>query len=180
MQQINRSLSRVSAPASEPVTLAEAKLYLRVDGSGDDALISDLIVAARMDAEQWMRRSLVTQGWKLTVANSSEESLSLPMGPVQAVSQVVARAQDGTARTLASNLYRLEQGVLVLCMMPTEATIEVSYNAGYGHAGQVPRPIKLGLLSHIAALYDNRGEAGTGSMAEQSQRLYAPYREVRL
>jgi len=40
-----------TAPASEPITLAEAKLYLRVDTTADDALITALITAARETVE---------------------------------------------------------------------------------------------------------------------------------
>jgi hypothetical protein len=53
-----------SAPAVEPVSLAEAKAHLRVDVSDDDALITALIIAARQHAETITRRALVTQSWK--------------------------------------------------------------------------------------------------------------------
>ncbi len=54
-----------SAPASEPVTLVEAKLHLRVDFADDDTLITMLIGAAREQAEALCNRALVTQSWDL-------------------------------------------------------------------------------------------------------------------
>ncbi len=60
-----RGLTRVVAPAFEPLTLAETKLYLRVDHSDDDASIARMIQAAREAAEFYLRRSLVTQDWLL-------------------------------------------------------------------------------------------------------------------
>lgn len=54
----------VTGPSEEPVSLAEAKLHLRVDDNADDALISALIVAARQHAENDTRRALVTQTWR--------------------------------------------------------------------------------------------------------------------
>ena len=52
--------SVVTPAASEPITLEEAKNFLRVDGSDDDALIGALISAAREMCEQYTRRILVT------------------------------------------------------------------------------------------------------------------------
>lgn len=53
----------LTAPAAEPVSVAEAKLHLRVDGTADDVLIGALITAARQHAENDTRRALVTQTW---------------------------------------------------------------------------------------------------------------------
>ena len=52
--------SVVTPAASEPITLTEAKNFLRVDGSDDDTLISALISAAREMCESYCRRILVT------------------------------------------------------------------------------------------------------------------------
>ena len=49
-------LSLVVAPATEPVTLAEAKLFAKASGTTDDTLITDLIVGARKLAEEWLNR----------------------------------------------------------------------------------------------------------------------------
>lgn len=53
----------VTLPDTEPVSLVQAKLHLRVDTTADDLLISSLIVAARQYAEQVTWRALVTQTW---------------------------------------------------------------------------------------------------------------------
>lgn len=53
------------APAEEPVTVDEAKLHLRVTDSGEDTLITMLISAARIHAENVCRRVFVTQKWDL-------------------------------------------------------------------------------------------------------------------
>lgn len=57
----------VSAPAFEPVSLAEAKAHLRVDFNDDDVMISSFIIAARQKFENDTRQSLVTQSWKLVL-----------------------------------------------------------------------------------------------------------------
>ncbi len=70
-------LERVSGPAVEPITLAEAKQQCRVTdittGSPpvashpDDDQISGLIVAAREWAEEFTGRALIEQSWRLTI-----------------------------------------------------------------------------------------------------------------
>lgn len=58
----NRLATNVtSAPASEPVSLAEMKLWLRVDDTSDDALITSLIVTARESAEKFTKRAFINQ-----------------------------------------------------------------------------------------------------------------------
>ena len=55
------------APTAEPVSLAEAKLHLRVDINDDDSLIAALISAARLHAETITRRAIPAQTWKLVL-----------------------------------------------------------------------------------------------------------------
>lgn len=55
----------VTPPSVEPVTLAEAKIHLRVDVADDDLLITNLITAARLHAENVCRRAFVTQQYGL-------------------------------------------------------------------------------------------------------------------
>lgn len=52
-------------PAVEPVTLAEAKAHLRVDGTAEDTLIGSLIVTSRLHVEAAMGLALVTQSWSV-------------------------------------------------------------------------------------------------------------------
>jgi uncharacterized phiE125 gp8 family phage protein len=62
-------LIQIQAPASEPVTVIEAKNHLRVDSdlTEDDALIAMLIGAARRYAETYCARSFITQKWRLVL-----------------------------------------------------------------------------------------------------------------
>lgn len=60
-----RSLVRATEPASNPVTLAEAKLHLRVDHSSEDDLISGLISAATRWAEDYCDRTFCHTQWTM-------------------------------------------------------------------------------------------------------------------
>ena len=51
----------IAPPGEEPVTLAEAKAWCRIDAADEDALLSALIAAARLQVESLTGRALVTQ-----------------------------------------------------------------------------------------------------------------------
>jgi uncharacterized phiE125 gp8 family phage protein len=88
-------------PASEPVTLAEAKTWLkRDDTTADDTLISDLIGAARAYCERETGRALLTQtvteyfdGWPACC------TLELALAPVASITSVGYVADGETSMT---------------------------------------------------------------------------------
>ena len=60
-----RSLVRATEPASNPVTLAEAKTHIRIDNSDDDALVGTLITAATRWAEDYCDRTFCHTQWTM-------------------------------------------------------------------------------------------------------------------
>jgi hypothetical protein len=126
-----RSLTLVTAPASEPVSLAEAKAWAKIDAGDDDPLVAALIAAAREAAENYLRRSLISQTWKLTqdlppgqsadclgegvydlpatiLDGDLPRAFKLPRGPVQSVSSVVTYDTDNDSSTYASSNYYVD------------------------------------------------------------------------
>lgn len=61
------ALRVVTAPTAEPVSVDDAKLYLRIDGDDDNSMVSALIVAAREYCEAFQNRAYVTQTLELTL-----------------------------------------------------------------------------------------------------------------
>lgn len=66
---------RLSTKAATPlITTDEAKNYLRVDSSTDDALIDLFVEAATTQVENHIHRSLISQSWTLTMDNFDRHS----------------------------------------------------------------------------------------------------------
>lgn len=98
-------LKRTTDPATEPVTLTEAKVHLKVDHSDDDTLITALIVAAREMCEEYCQRSFITQTWTLYMRDFPDGVIQLPRGPVASVTSVKYSVSTEADTTLATANY---------------------------------------------------------------------------
>lgn len=165
-------LTPLSAPAAEPLTLAEANAHLRVDFSDDDALIGSLIVTARQQAEHRTGRALVTQQWRYSVDQFPVDSLELPLPKLQSVQSVTYLNADGVRQTLANTEYDVITDEMIGRIIPAygkswpscriwPGSVQISFTCGYGAAADVPQSIKAWMLLAIGAWYENR-EALTG------------------
>lgn len=101
-------ISVSSAPAEEPVTVADIKEDLRIDGADLDDQISAAIKAARQDVEDTARFYPVLQTHVLSLFGfpiNSLEPIILPTGPFAAITSVGYQDTDNAAQTMSSSLY---------------------------------------------------------------------------
>lgn len=121
------TLDLVTAPAIEPITVAEVKNVVRVDHTDDDTLIGFLITAARTNAEAFTRRAFITQTWKLFMDNffgrtnypwnsgnyshhsnifpGGFDSIEIPMAPLLSVTHLKTYDDADVATTFAASNY---------------------------------------------------------------------------
>ena len=109
--------SVVTPAASEPITLTEAKNFLRVDGSDDDALITALISAAREMCEQYEIGSEETVASSYYVSDTISEPARIAstagwFATNGIINQVIARYVVGT--DVSSIPTPLKQGMLLI------------------------------------------------------------------
>jgi uncharacterized phiE125 gp8 family phage protein len=163
------ALKIATAPATEPVSLDEAKLHLRVDISDDDNLITSYIVTARRRAEKIAGRAFVTQAWDYVLDAFPRSSiLEIPKPPLQTISSIKYYDGDGTDYVFDSANYYVdgysEPGRLVLKSSVTWPSISlreangviVRFIAGYGDASDVPEEFKQAIYLLVAHFYENR------------------------
>lgn len=71
----------LAGPAQEPVSLAEARAFLRLDGDAEDALVQTLVTAARLHVEAITARAMIAQTWRLVLdARPPDGAVRLPEG----------------------------------------------------------------------------------------------------
>lgn len=187
----------ITPPASDPVTVIEAKGHLRIDHDDDDGLIAGYILAARQAAEDFTRRKLFTQTWDITYdCNWPVEKINgyprprivLPFPPLQSVTHIKYFDTLGVEQTLASTQYRVDatsyEGRIepaYAVTWPTVrnmmATITVRIVVGYS---TLPEPIRQAILLTVGHLYANRESVVVGTITAEvpqtAQVLLFPYR----
>ena len=175
----------ITPPAAEPVTLADAKLHLRVDVTDDDTLISSLITAARMQAETITQRQFVTATWQLVLdAFPGPNLMGTPYGvpfsvprhaillnksPVQSVASIQYLDTGGVLQTMDPATYVVDTsteparitpvfGRIWPISLPQIGAIQITFVAGYGAASAVPAGIASWMKIRIGSLYQHREE----------------------
>jgi len=177
-----RSLTTLTEPVNEPVTLFEAKAYLRVDNTDEDTLISTLITAARQWVESYLDRALILRQLVLRFDTFPVE-IELPQPPLSSAGTTTAISltytlETGTTATLSSSEYRIDRtstpGVLRQNYsgswpghLNDYNSIAVTYWAGYGSgASDIPPPIKNAILLMVGHLFENRSAVVTGTITK--------------
>lgn len=163
------TLRLITAPATEPVSSAEAKLHLKVDGSTDDTLIAALISAARLLCEAFQGRGYITQTWELTLDAFPESPFELPVAPLATVTSIKYKDSAGTETTMDSGDYVLdisaEPGRVALAdgvswpsvdLYPVGG-VKIRYTVG---AASAPANVKQAILLTVGSWYEDR-QAGS-------------------
>ena len=166
----------ITPPSVEPITVEEAKIFLRIDTNEEESLISSLISAARMYAEKYTCRSFLTQEWELSKKVIAEK-VYLPYPPVEGV---VLVSVDGNF--IDDYRYTLVGEDTLYFVSPirsvTPGGIVIRYAAGYGNVPEdVPRDIRQAILITVAGLYENRE---SGGISAEARELLKPYRVFQL
>ncbi|MBK8916371.1 MAG: phage head-tail connector protein [Phycisphaerales bacterium] len=163
-------LQLITSPTAEPVTLAEAKLWLKVEAgdTADDSLITRLISAVREWGEQKSGRAFLGQTWRLTL-DAFPDAIELTRVPILSVNSVKYVDENGAPQTLSPASYTVDSASEPAWVVQAYGTswpttrrdvnvVEVEWVAGYHatDAGKVPDAIKDWMHLNLAAAYANR------------------------
>ncbi len=178
----------ITPPAAEPVSLAEAKLHLRVDFDEDDALIQALISAARQSAEMLTQRQLVTARWRMVLDSFlgcglmgvpagqtftlPGHAILIPKSPLQSVVEIRYLDMAGVSQVMPSAHYTVDKaceparitpvfGQIWPVALPQIGAVSVTFDAGYGSAADVPEGLKSWIKLRLGSLYAHREEVAS-------------------
>lgn len=167
-----------SGSVSEPVSLQQAKDYLRLDGfqpnddspadlfDFDDALITSLIIEARKWCEQFTGVHFVPKTLQVTLTNGVG-MMRIP-GPVTGT--ITWKDQDGNSITAA----RLIGSLFPKIESETCDRQVLEYSAGYGT--DCPDWAKNAIKAYVAWAFEHRGDEDLKGSPERAAAILRPYR----
>lgn len=176
-------------PGEAPVSLNEARGWLRLGATIDDAVVAGLVRAATNICEAFVGQWLVVR--------AAEETLPIGAGPIGAgavrlgvrpvvgVDAVTVLADGGTEAVLAASDYRVtiaRDGTARLAIdRPGDARrVRVAYRAGMAEdANGIPEAIRQGIVRMTQHLHDARDGAGEAPPAVIAA-LWQPWRRLNL
>jgi uncharacterized phiE125 gp8 family phage protein len=183
----------VTAPALEPLSLDEARGFLRVEHHDDDETIAALVAAARVHVEAQTRCAVITQRWRI-VLDCWPETGRIDVRPAPLRELIAARVYDvdGVAHEIDTQAFVPDLAASALAFMPgalavpgrIAAGIELDVSVGYGDAAiDVPEPLRQAIRLLVAHWYENRGLTAAGTTSDlpaMVTALIAPYRMLAL
>ncbi len=170
----------VTAPASQPITLTEAKTHLREESSDQDSLITTFIGSATGYAEAFLGRAFVSRTLDYYLDEFPTEAIQLPLPPLIDVGGVFYTDTDGIEQEFtdfevdtASEPGRIYLAPSASWPTPRESAnaVRVRYRAGYvdtdasPDTGSIPDDLKAALLLIVGTLYENRETVAIGQSA---------------
>lgn len=160
-------------PASQPVSVSEAKDNMGVTIATDDTLILSMIATATGEAEHLMGRAIMPQKWLLTL-DEFEEEIALDRPTVTAIDSIkYVHAITGVLTTLDPSAYQLVTGQYSASVVPawnttwpaaraTRDAIQIVFSCGYVDAASVPEEIKGWIKMQATTYYNNRSTVRSG------------------
>lgn len=180
------SLTLVTGPQTEPLTLEEAKAQLRLDSDEDDALVRRLLLAARMWVEGQTHRALIEQTWDQNLPYFPT-LIRFEKNPVMSVTSITYNEGSSPVPTLAASQYQVVARTHASYVSPAYGVswpstrnvpeaVTVRFVAGYT---DVPEPLKHAVAMLVAHWYENREVTTHGTVSEVPlavEALISPYR----
>lgn len=184
-----RSVITITEPLYEPVSLADAKIWCRVDDgdTSQDAVIRLLIKAARERAEEVTGRAFVerTVEMKLDAFPDSGKPIELLLSPVQSVTWVHYYDTAGTEQTVADTLVLDTASAPARLAMPSGtswpgtqdriAAVSIRYVCGYAPGSPsdeaayqevIPARVRNWMEERISTANEFREQLLAGQVAE--------------
>ena len=180
----NRRTVSIITPAALPLSVSDAKAFLNVEGSADDALIEAFIYAAADAIRQYCKRSLGAETLELRMDGFPASSLDrldrlgagvhvvsipwmegqphvidLPFGPVASITSITTYGRDNVSAVFDAANYGFDASRVYLnegATWPIDLRRADAVAIRYVSGGAIPAAMVHALRTHVAAMYECR------------------------
>lgn len=176
----------VTASGSEPLSVEDAKTFLRIETDADDDLLEILITAARISAERLTNRSFITRTWRASFpgsdCNGQNELAKNPITAVTLVEELIDedagtwQAVTDTRLMLTSTFAKIRYPEVIYPPIEAPYGVRVTFTGGYS---VLPKDLLQALKMHVAFMYENRGDVeavGGVDIPTAAKLIYRQYR----
>lgn len=159
-----KDISEESGPVTEPVSLAEMKAYLKMQGfiddndstsipefDDDDDLIEELITNARQTLEEELRVSIIEHTWQAVGVTNLAGMVQLLYGPNIVITSIEDSEGEAYDHTDEDEVKLVGDHL----KYPNACDMTVEYTAGFE---TVPKAIITEIKRMAAYLYEHRGD----------------------
>lgn len=188
------TVTRLTPPGIEPLTLDDIKQHLRIDHDHEDTHLMELQHAARQMVESTLDLALLEQNWRQYEPGVPPQRwLRLKVRPVLSIESVTAFDGEGNPSVLAPASYSLTRdrsGQIIEFGETLDAAsaangLEIDVLCGMGATGlDVPETLRHAIRLLIAHWYEFRGAIAPQdqpvSLPPGFETLVAPWRRVGL
>lgn len=164
------NLTVVTPPASEPITLEEAKRHVFIAAS-DNAFDQEIILAIQAAREQWESdtdTATIERTVSVTLDYFSGQIIDLLMRPMQSVTSIVYYDQNDALQTLPTSIYYVDTPSRAVRLVENESwpttairwdAVKITYIIGDASRESVPAIAKQAMLLLIGYyLMQNKGD----------------------
>lgn len=193
------NVSQLMPPAAAAVTLSTLKAHLRLsegfpEADAEDDLLGTYLTQATSQVENHLDRALIRRPVVVRTSRWTRDGhVVLPIGPVQAVTQLAFVAEGREPIIVDTAHFNLEAGETAqritgpggnpLPAIPQGYDAEISVSAGYGETSDaVPAALSQAVLLLAAYRYENRVADARNSnlLPGEIEGLLAHYRRYRV
>jgi len=159
-------LALITKPAEKAIALEELKEQARIDGTDEDALLSDLIDSSTEFCQEFTRRQFLTATYRLDLPKFTNV-IRLPRAPLQSATSVNYIDENGALQTLGTDIYdedkASEPGAIRKAFnkfWPVTRrvfnAVQITFVAGWSKQEDIPAPIRQAVKMLAASHYENR------------------------
>lgn len=164
---------------TEPVSVAEVKQYLRLEGfidsteslssdfDDDDQIIADLITSARERLEDYTGLSFVPKTLEIEFTNLAG-NFEIPFGPVNEILYL----KDDEGDSISTDDFTVSFNKRVL-KSPKYENMTLQYEAGYA---SLPKGLKDAIYKEVAYRYIQRGDENVDGLSREAMVLASKYK----